>query len=636
MFRKDINGLRAIAVIVVVLFHFNADWMPGGFAGVDIFFVISGFLMTGIIFRGIEQHNFSVLKFYIARANRIIPALSVLCFVLFVFGWFYLTPMDYKALGKHIYGSISFLSNAMYWRESGYFETASHEKWLLHTWSLSVEWQFYLIYPIVLVAMRRFVSLQKMKTMILLGMVIGFAFCVVATYKWPDPSYYLLPTRAWEMMVGGVAYIYPFNIKSKLKIRLEWAGLLLIIASCYFISKEIPWPGYLSLLPVLGTFLIIQAQRNDSVITNNIIFQKIGTWSYSIYLWHWPIVVAIYYFSLSEIFIYIGMLSSVFIGFLSYKYIESIKFNNLFYGPFDYLKFKPAYMVLFIGLFGYLAVLSDGFVVRSNNEAYTINNITERLKANFGLDRECSDDFTLSENCRTNESPEILIWGDSFSMHLVSGILASNPDAKIVQMTKSNCGPFFDVAPVRVGNFADRCLEFTESVRKWLHSNSSIQYAVISSPFTLYYSPDAKVKLRSGDEIMISKDEAKEEFISTLNELERLGITPVIFSPPPSTGDNIGKCLDQASFFGGELSGCDFNKSQITKIQVTIYDWLLELKSNYNVINLDDYLCNSDVCKTHFGNIFVYRDKGHLSHEGSEALGKKMGFYNLITGKMSY
>ena len=296
MFRKDINGLRAIAVIVVVLFHFNPTWMPGGFAGVDIFFVISGFLMTGIIFRGIEQHKFSVLNFYIARANRIIPALSMLCFALFVFGWFYLTPLDYKALGKHIYGSISFLSNVMYWRESGYFETASHEKWLLHTWSLSVEWQFYLIYPIILVGISKFISLDKMKTVILLGMVIGFAFCVFATYKWPDPSYYLLPTRAWEMMVGGVAYIYPFNIKSKLKIQLEWLGLLLIIASCYFISKETPWPGYLSLLPVLGTFLIIQAQRNDSIITNNIIFQKIGTWSYSIYLWHWPIVVAIYYF----------------------------------------------------------------------------------------------------------------------------------------------------------------------------------------------------------------------------------------------------------------------------------------------------------------------------------------------------
>lgn len=165
-FRKDINGLRAIAVIAVVLFHFNASWLPGGFAGVDVFFVISGFLMTGIIFRGIEQDNFSILNFYIARANRIIPALALLCFVLLVFGWFYLTPLEYQSLGKHAASSVSFLSNFTYWSEAGYFAAASHEKWLLHTWSLSVEWQFYIIYPLMLVAMRKFISIKTMKFMI--------------------------------------------------------------------------------------------------------------------------------------------------------------------------------------------------------------------------------------------------------------------------------------------------------------------------------------------------------------------------------------------------------------------------------------------------------------------------------------
>jgi peptidoglycan/LPS O-acetylase OafA/YrhL len=216
-FRKDINGLRAIAVIAVVLFHFNASWMPGRFAGVDVFFVISGFLMTGIIFRGIEQESFSVLKFYVARANRIIPALAVLCLVMLVFGWFYLAPLDFKALGKHVSNSMFFLSNITYSRESGYFDASSHEKWLLHTWSLSVEWQFYIIYPLVLVALRKFMPLKAMKMVILFGTAFSFILCVFATYKWPNPAYYLLPTRAWEMMIGGVAYIYPFAIKDKLK-----------------------------------------------------------------------------------------------------------------------------------------------------------------------------------------------------------------------------------------------------------------------------------------------------------------------------------------------------------------------------------------------------------------------------------
>ena len=199
-FRYDINGLRAIAVIAVVLFHFNPAWIKGGFAGVDVFFVISGFLMTGIIFKGLENDSFNLFKFYVDRANRIVPALVVLCLVLLVFGWFYLAPFDYKALSKHVTSSSWFISNVVFWREAGYFDAAAHEKWLLHTWSLSVEWQFYIIYPIALVVFKQLLSLKNLKRLIILGVGIGFLFNVVATIKWPDAAYFLLPTRAWEMM----------------------------------------------------------------------------------------------------------------------------------------------------------------------------------------------------------------------------------------------------------------------------------------------------------------------------------------------------------------------------------------------------------------------------------------------------
>ena len=343
-FRHDINGLRAIAVIAVVLFHFNPSWVPGGFAGVDVFFVISGFLMTGIIFKGLEQNSFSILKFYVARANRIIPALAVLCSVLLVLGWFYLTPFEYKALGKHAASSVTFLSNIMYWREAGYFDASSHEKWLLHTWSLSVEWQFYIIYPIILVLLSKLFSIKTLKSILVAGTILGFIFCVVATYKWPNSSYYLLQARAWEMMVGGIAYLYPFTLKESKKKFFELLGLILIIGSYFLISSDNPWPGYLAIFPVLGTFLIIQAQRDHSIITRNIIAQKIGSWSYSIYLWHWPLVVFIYIFALNEFYTYAGILLSVLLGFLSHKYIEKIKFNNQFPTFFSYLKCKPIYI----------------------------------------------------------------------------------------------------------------------------------------------------------------------------------------------------------------------------------------------------------------------------------------------------
>lgn len=362
-YRADINGLRAIAVVAVVIFHFNPSWMPGGFAGVDVFFVISGFLMTGIIFRGIEKDNFSILKFYVARANRIIPALAFLCLCLIILGGIYLEPIDYRVLGKHVGSSLSFLSNIIYWSEDGYFDASSHEKWLLHTWSLSVEWQFYIIYPFILVALRNFYSVGAMKLIVLIGSILGLIFCIVATYLWPSSSYYFLTTRAWELMVGGVCYLYPINFNQynkKYKKLIEWIGVFLIVTSYLFTSKDVAWPGYLSIIPVLGASLIIQAQQNNSLITSNFIFQRLGQWSYSIYLWHWPIVVAIYFYSLEEIYMYAGIMLSIFLGFLSHKFIEQIYFRNNFFSLASYLTCKPLYMVISLGIVGSVVFLTKG------------------------------------------------------------------------------------------------------------------------------------------------------------------------------------------------------------------------------------------------------------------------------------
>ena len=467
-FRKDINGLRAIAVIAVVLFHFNASWMPGGFAGVDVFFVISGFLMTGIIFRGIEQEKFSILNFYVARANRIIPALALLCLVLLVFGWFYLTPLEYRTLGKHAASSVGFLSNFIYWTEAGYFDAASHEKWLLHTWSLSVEWQFYIIYPLILVAMRKFLSIKTMKFMLIVGTVLGFIFCVIASYRWPSLSYYLLPTRAWEMMIGGVAYLYPFTLQENRKRLVEWAGLALVIGSYFLISAEKAWPGYLALFPVVGSFLIIQAQRNDSVITSNIVFQKIGAWSYSIYLWHWPLVVIIYTFSLSEYYIYLGMALSILLGFLSYKYVEKIRFRNDYNNIFTYLKCKPMYIAIVCMIIGTTLYVTNGVNINirqgaSSDQAKFLDyyatqhkNLAEEywVKCNTHNSLEIKGTYETDSTCIEKKGEGgVFLWGDSHAEALSLGLrtLLASQNIPFYQKTSSGCEPSLrdtDMLPV--------------------------------------------------------------------------------------------------------------------------------------------------------------------------------------------
>lgn len=627
-FRKDINGLRAIAVIAVVVFHFNSSWLPGGFAGVDVFFVISGFLMTGIIFKGIEQENFSIMRFYVARANRIIPALALLSFLLLVFGWFFLTPLDYKLLGKHVASSVGFLSNIFYWRESGYFDAASHEKWLLHTWSLSVEWQFYIIYPLALVAMRKFMSLKAMKTTVLVGTILGFIFCVIATYKWPNPAYYLLPTRAWEMMLGGVAFLYPWSVSEGRKKALEVFGLALIILSYVVVSSSVPWPGHWALIPVLGSYLMIMANQQSSLITNNKAFQLLGKWSYSIYLWHWPLVVAIPYFSLDNNFIYLGILLSVLFGFLSHTYIENVKFRNDFYNISSYLKCKPLYIMFLVGILVGVLFKMDGFDFRSKNPNYTYSFEKERLIPNHGLSNTCESEFTLSSKCRTDERPEVLVFGDSFAMHLVPGILSSNPKAKIIQHTKSSCGPFFEMTKNTTPSFAESCLDFTQDVKDWVIKSEGITTVVLASPFDYL---DKVIRFKDGSERKITIDELNNQFTSTLDFFVGHGIRPVVFTPPPETGENIGKCLTSSSFFYESYKQCDFEINEITERQKEIYAWLDKVADKYKVIDLVKVICQDEKCSTHNGNTYIYRDMHHLSYEGSRELGKNFDFYKLIS-----
>ncbi|WP_019671754.1 acyltransferase family protein [Psychrobacter lutiphocae] len=457
-FRTDINGLRAVAVIAVVLFHFHAAWMPGGFAGVDVFFVISGFLMTGIIFRGFENNNFSLAQFYLARTNRIIPALAALCFVMMLFGWFYLMPLDYKALGKHALSSVAFISNFIYLNESGYFAADSHEKWLLHTWSLSVEWQFYLLYPLVLMALHRLFSLEKLKVVLIFSALLSFVVGIWTSINAPEAAYFLLFPRAWEMMVGGIAYVYPLKLGQGKKRYLEALGLLMIVGSYAFISAEDAWPGYLALFPVLGTYLVIQAQNDSSFITGNAVFQKLGAWSYSIYLWHWPIVVAIFYFAWPSYYAYPGMLLSVLLGYLSYKYIERFKFRRDYSRLIEIVKIKPLYLALAMIIVGRVVYKTDGFDTQiragaTSEKAQFLNhyaNEHRQLDEAYWLKCDTYDaldnrgTYETDPSCVTKQGDGgVFLWGDSHAEALSLGLrqLLQPQDIPFYQKTSAGCSP---------------------------------------------------------------------------------------------------------------------------------------------------------------------------------------------------
>ena len=453
-FRNDINGLRAIAVVAVVLFHFKPNWVPGGFAGVDVFFVISGYLMTQIIFRGIGQNDFSLLGFYVARANRIVPPLAVLCFVLLVLGGFYLTPLDYKTLAEHVAASINFLSNFIYWSEAGYFDAESREKWLLHTWSLSVEWQFYLLYPLLLLAVRKCLSDRAMKTIVLLVTVAGFVFCALATYRWPSASYYLLPARVWELTLGGAAYLYPITFTTRGKKLAEGLGLLLIAVSYALISEDSYWPGYWAVFPVLGTFLVIQARRQTSFLATNIVLRRLGNWSYSIYLWHWPLVVVIYSFQLGDAYIVAGILLSLGLGFLSHRYIERIQFKKHFSSFISCIRCKPAQIIVGVTILSAVIMANDN-----------LNRNPDLLKYSDTVKHQlyCHVDSNYSVedlDCRLGSEaakPVGLLWGDSFAGALDPFVMNLVGDSNsFISRTTSRCIPALSESEM-LGALPDYC-----------------------------------------------------------------------------------------------------------------------------------------------------------------------------------
>ncbi|WP_304639540.1 acyltransferase family protein [Pseudomonas sp.] len=372
-FRGDINGLRAIAVAAVVLFHFGITGAQGGYIGVDVFFVISGYLMTAIIYGRLEKHAFSVLGFYRDRAQRIIPALAFLCLALLLVGWLLLLPDNYALLAEHILASMGFVSNLFYWKEAGYFEPASHDNWLLHTWSLSVEFQFYLIYPLLILLLRRWLPQSSTRWLLAAAALASLALSAYASSRWPTSAFFLLPTRMWELLAGGLVFLFPFAFSREASRWLELGGIALIVLSVVIFTEETFWPGWLALIPVAGTMMVIYSARHESLITGNPAAQFLGKISYSVYLWHWPIAVWIYFFGLEREpgWVAAGMVASLCCGWLSYTYVENFggtQKRSALARTRHRLPVPIAASVLGIGLLAAITTTSQGYPGRITDE----------------------------------------------------------------------------------------------------------------------------------------------------------------------------------------------------------------------------------------------------------------------------
>ncbi len=299
-FRPDINGLRALAICLVVAFHAYPGLLPGGFVGVDVFFVVSGYLISGIVLRGLQDDSFRFLVFYGRRAVRILPALLVVLIATCAFGWISLYSFEFESLGKHAFAALGFVSNFVLWNESGYFDVAASQKPLMHLWSLAIEEQFYLLFPLSMWVAR---WLRLKPAQVILGLLLlSFGVNIVQSIGDAVGDFFDPAARAWEILAGSLLAAHEVAsrkepvVRAHLSIRhadfLSVCGLVLILASTFALNDTLRFPGWYALLPTTGTVLLILAGRTS--VIGRLLSHRAATWlgliSYPLYLWHWPIL----------------------------------------------------------------------------------------------------------------------------------------------------------------------------------------------------------------------------------------------------------------------------------------------------------------------------------------------------------
>lgn len=451
-FRYDINALRAIAVVGVLLFHFKVAWVGGGFAGVDVFFVISGYLMSKIIINGLTRDNFSLSGFYGRRFKRIVPALLALVLVLTVGGFFIYFPVNYQLNERNAAASVLFISNIVYWKSAGYFAEASDTNILLHTWSLSAEWQFYLIYPVILLLVHRFLKNKARYRYAFIAVTLaGFAAAIWYTTVDKDGSFFLLHSRAWEMMFGGLAFLCEdwakkINITARRVIAIT--GYVAILASFYFLKSDMAWPGGYTFIPVFAAFIIVAVNCDFKVLRFGTV-QGTGKISYSLYLWHWPVFVVAQYlgYPLNITLVVALMAISFLLGYLSFKYVESLEFSTnkpILAGAFG--------LILLTGTLSYFDVNNIAF----KHDALMVAGYTKKYPYDTRIDsRGC---FLTTKHKRIGEYNEaaclsinpagknFLLIGDSHATDLSESLRARFIDQNVNVMvaTASGCSPFVD------------------------------------------------------------------------------------------------------------------------------------------------------------------------------------------------
>lgn len=606
-YRPEIDGLRALAVVPVILFHAGFELFGGGFVGVDVFFVISGYLITTIIHNDISADKFSFVSFYERRARRILPALMFMMAACIPVAWATMMSFDMWDFGQSLVAVSLFLSNVLFWAESGYFDQIAELKPLLHTWSLAVEEQFYVLFPILLLALTRFWKNKVFVTLLVL-LVLSLAAAEYGSYYFPEAAFYFLPTRAWELLIGAVVALHLLErerdeVSSNIQNLLGLLGLVLIAGSVFLIDKSDRFPGLIALFPTIGTALIIVFAREDTVagrILSQRVLVFVGLISYSSYLWHQPIFAFLRMNVLEEpstLLMTALSVVSLFIGYLSWRFVES-PFRNR-----QWIPRKPLFSALFVATvffvgFGYPVHKLHGNLPFMNKDMLAREAVVQELVADrMEITRNgvCDDTRAVTpedvsafaRNCFQNRN--LVVFGDSHAADRASALRLAG--VKFSQLTSGGCR----LVPGLVTAKRPICRNHYDLLEDLRGADT----VVLANRFKL-------------TDISVEEIQAIAEFWSSRFE------QVILFTPTPDFNAPYKEYLR----FGTSRSKPSGKRE--TKFQSVLGD--LVLPANFTIINSRQMLCIGLLgnCFTDDSGQLLLTDYGHLSRTGAERFGRNL------------
>ena len=632
-YRADIDGLRAVAVLVIILFHINKDLLPGGFIGVDVFFVISGYLISLNVIRDVNADKFSIAEFYRRRIKRIFPPLTIVLITTIGLSQLILLPEDALTVAKSGLWSTFSMANVYFWlfQDTSYFAKASNQLPLLHLWSLGIEEQFYIIWPFALLLFLR--SKHKIHFFAVFGLIgiLSYTLGEILFSHAPSFSYYMLPTRAGELLLGGILAQLIIK-KEKLEIPevvisvISLLGSLMIIGSLFLLSENSVFPGIRALPPTLGAAALIFSGHYGNTAPNRLLKLKPVSWigliSYSAYLWHWPIL-AFYRYGNFKITLLSGTVIffiTLFIAWLSYAYIEIPTRNSkkTIKEIFIYYFLVPSIVIV---LFSVVSINLKGYGLRWFSREYktTLATLHDQTRPAYDYDYVCqywlaAEIETNDPNCvignNKNISPKAILWGDSNAAHYIGilGTFANESGFRFRNLEVGACPPInTDVTPFGPPTRIQECNNSQELIFKALNE---YQVIIISASWAAYFN----------------QDKFMDAVFETVQSLADDGKLIILLGKVPVHQDYDRLCQEKAISF--PMMKCEYPDEPFGVDILDSNKKLQEFASQYQNVeyyDFNEFLCPNGNCSVYDENGYpLYYDFQHLSLDGSWRLGKQI------------